>query len=133
MIIEKEELMKIIGENKRIVIVGYPKCGKTEISGLITDREVIHSDDFIKEVNWKDTPDFLIKLLNSKEIYAIEGIQCFRLLRTGIRNSSYFPDIVIYVNPRYPAYPNHIATRKMLDTIWNEYLAMNPKCTISFI
>lgn len=109
----------------KIVVVGFPWAGKTELVNRIGDgREVIHTDAYIDRVPWKQQAEFFIELLKDKKRYFLEGIQGFRVLRTGLRDGNYKPDLIVYVRSTYPAKPKHLAVRKTLRCIWNEFLDM---------
>jgi len=95
----------------RIAIVGYPRVGKTFVSGMVDDRTVFHADDYIGR------EEFLSRELKGREHFAVEGVGVFKMLRSGLD-----VDLVLYVKPKFQPWPKHDAQRKALDTIWQQYL-----------
>lgn len=87
------------GENK-IVIVGLFATGKTtlvnEIIKFHPDYKVYHTDDFIQY-----QPNLQMKFLYNKlmldkpQKFIVEGCKAYSLLRTGLRENNFFPDLVI--------------------------------------
>lgn|SRR3990167_6858907 len=112
------------------IILGYPKSGKTKFSSRF--ENVIHSDDFIKDFNFKDALYALIQKIHGKD-YTVEGIQGFRLFRKTLELNDDVPDEVYYINPKYPAMEQHKVTRKGLDTIWSDCLRINKSTKIFYI
>ena len=106
----------------KIIILGYPKSGKTKFSSKFSD--VIHSDDFIKDYDFKSQIYVLMSQIQGKD-YVVEGIQGFRLFRKMLELNKDIPDEVYYIKPKYPALPEHERTRKMLDTVWRDCLILN--------
>lgn len=118
----KELINKILSFDK-IVVVGFPKTGKTSISKKIfNNREIVHTDDFIDKCNWSLAPKVIIESVADKEIFIIEGIQGFRVLRKGNRENIFKADCVIFLKPKFLSLPEHISMRKTLTKIWEDFL-----------
>ena len=112
---------------KKIVVVGYPNSGKTKIAVDLASAlklEIINTDDFMNRYKWEDQPDKIIEKLSKKNGYVVEGIQCYRGLRTGEENRTYKPDIIINVISQQPTQKEHIGMIKTLHKIWRDYCNM---------
>lgn len=48
---------QLLTQHQRIAIAGVPGAGKTTLSKLVTDRPVIHTDDYIKDSRGRDDWD----------------------------------------------------------------------------
>lgn len=76
---------------KRIVIVGGPKTGKTTLAEqlmLSTDLEidhVFHTDDLIGTHTWADVPEAIIEWMRRPGPWVIEGVQTARGLRRWMK------------------------------------------------
>lgn len=90
-IVSFSELEDILEANDIIGITGYPGAGKTTLSKHGSNREIIHTDDYLK-YNHKIIPDLIIRDLKQKDRYIIEGTQVTRLLSRG-----WEPDVLIVV------------------------------------
>ncbi len=77
-------LRALLAENKKLAIVGGPDTGKTELAGLVTDRPVIHTDDWL-DMLFANVPDAVIEECEKHESFVLEGnIQAARCLRRGL-------------------------------------------------
>lgn len=143
------------GENK-IVIVGLFATGKTtllnEIVKMNPDFKVYHTDDFLQY-----QPNLQMKFLYNKLMldkpkrFIVEGCKAYSLLRTGLCENNFHPDVVIncvasegtrqqrYLQPdRWYRGRHSLANKtglkdfKAFDnqyrTIWNEYLRLLNGC-----
>lgn len=108
----------------KIVVIGLPKSGKTEFVKQFKDREIIHTDAFMISHTWKEQPEAIIYHLKIRGKYIIEGIQCYRLLRTGAKDGTYKPDLIINIFTRSVIQLEHKAMTKTLRKIWRDYLGM---------
>lgn len=117
---------QLINEIKRfdkIVIVGFPKTGKTIISDKIfDDRKVVHTDDFIDKSSWDKAPEDIIRSVRDLDCFAIEGIQGMRVLRKGNRLGIFKADAIVYMKPKYEVMPEHESMRKGLTKIWIDFI-----------
>lgn len=117
-------VLKEIEKYNKIVVIGYPKSGKTITSNKISkmlNYEVIHTDDYINIYSWADQPIELIKIIKEKEKYIIEGVQGYRVLRTGAKLNIYQPDLVINIISKYNILEKHKAMKKTLNKIYSDY------------
>lgn len=82
----------------KIAITGYPGSGKTTfVNKLKFDMGKFHTDDFIEEWAFKELPTHLINHLRLHDNYVIKGVQVARMLRTGAREGTWIPDLVIWM------------------------------------
>lgn len=115
-----------------IIIIGHPKSGKTKISKMLKNKlniELIHTDDFMETVSWKEQATFFLNMLKSKKRYILEGVQGYRVLRTGARNG-WGPDLAINITSKYPAMLKHQSMVKTLDKIYRDYKSLKMKCIV---
>jgi len=90
---------------KKIAIVGRVGVGKTHLAGELMaeyKHDIIHTDDYIEKSDFKDAPNYVIDVCNKwiKKKYIVEGVQVSRMLRTGLRDDSWQPDVVLFVECR---------------------------------
>lgn len=141
-------------DEKIIVVVGLFATGKTTVTNEITkmnpDIKIYKTDDFI-QYSQPLQPRFIMNriMLDKPERYLIEGVTGYRLLRNGIKENNFYPDVVIhcvctdgtrqdrYLKPdRWYAGRHSKATKiglkdfkafdNMYRKMWEEYLA-SPK------
>ncbi len=124
-IIQKAEVV----EDKKILIVGYPKVGKSNYSERF--ENVIHTDSYIK-LDFKKQIYQVLEDIQDKDKWVIEGIQGIRLFRKMLQLNQNLPDKVIYLRPKYPPDENHKSTRKMLDTVCEDCLRLNKETKIIY-
>jgi len=125
---DSNELLKFAEKYNKIVVIGFPKTGKTTLSNQFNSDKytIIHSDKY-KSYPYKDQVYLLINELKSlaQKNFVIEGVQCFRLLRKieELKLSNIRPDLIIYChqNQITPKYQNFI---KGLTKIWNDYISL---------
>lgn len=117
---DKNELLK---EYKKIVVIGYPHSGKTTLvnSWNVTDRIVVHTDDYIKE-GFEAGLYSIMDTIKEAESYIVEGVQGYRLLRKLVQYNLPQPDIIIICISSAECLPKHKSMRKALNTVWNDYL-----------
>ena len=87
------------GENK-IVIVGLFATGKTtlvnEIIKTRPDFKVYHTDDFLQYEQNLQMRFLLNKInLDKPRKFIVEGAKAYSLLRSGAKDNSFLPDLVI--------------------------------------
>lgn len=97
-------------EGKNILIIGYPASGKSHVCNKLADKcpthKIIHTDDYMQHgfeqslyVLLNDVKeDPLSRSSASFRPTLIEGILGYRLLRKGVEQDNYYPDIVIELN-----------------------------------
>ncbi len=109
-------------EHKKILIVGYPRAGKTKYSESFDG--VTHTDNYMK-FGFKEQIYEILEDIKDKDEWIIEGIQGIRLFRKMLQRNESLPDLVVWIKPQYPADEKHIGTRKMLDTVWKDCVGLN--------
>ena len=82
---------------KNVLIIGLPGSGKTYlIDRLKTDGHiVIKTDDYINYGFEQSLYRVLEDIIKANGKTIVEGVQGYRLLRKGLQQNSYYPDIVI--------------------------------------
>ena len=114
---------------KKILIVGYPKVGKTKFSESFKD--VIHTDSYMK-LDFEKQIYQILEDIKDKDEWVIEGMQGIRLFRKMLQLNQSLPEQVIYLKPKYPPEEKHKSTRKMLDTVWDDCLKLNKDTEIIY-
>jgi hypothetical protein len=120
-----------------IVICGFTKTGKVLIAKKLAEnlkRRLILSDDYGFE-NYTSFYDDVINLYNQKIPIIVEGVLCFRLLRKGLKEDTFHPDLILKTECsestiRYfyqkdgegDKIDRVLSFNKSLNTIWEEYL-----------
>lgn len=134
---EYDELIKLVGKSKIIVIVGPPCAGKTTLANALkenfNDCMFMHSDDYIK-YGFKESVYKMLEDINNSVFnkIVIEGIQTARLLRKGVEQESFYCDLIIKFELDLPVLekryferekkPYPMATLKAVNTVWCDYL-----------
>lgn len=112
----RSEELKAYLSNKKIVILGASKTGKTTLSSEITDRPVIHTDQFLR-YTFDDVPFKIIESVKGLDSYCVEGIQCARALRKGLA-----ADVVIVLKKAMvPQSDKHLSQWKGVEKILSEW------------
>ncbi len=110
-----------------IAIIGRPEAGKTTLAdklGAMKGCRVIHTDDFIKKMTFKDAAGEIIKLCNEeKSPYIVEGVQVARMLLTGQKEQTWKPDLVIYVNAATAPDPKHKGLATLTQKAYQDWMA----------
>ena len=120
------KLRNVLAAYKRIAITGAPRTGKTTITQQVTDRPVIHTDDWMREP-WTDVP-LLVKAAceQEPEAFVVEGVQVPRTLRKGLE-----VDAVVYLTtPQVPQTQLQINMGKAVGTVLSEWAATHPNVPI---
>ena len=129
-------------ENKSVLIIEKPGSGKTTLSKKIKkenpDHVILHTDDYINLGYEHALNKIILDIQRVRKPLIIEGILGYRLLRKGLKENSYLPDIVIeinisdsdvkkiYENERNPKKLNHVLSMiKSNNTVLKEYKEMN--------
>lgn len=119
----KNEWADIFRSYKRVVIIGFPRVGKTEFCEELKDvikPPIIHTDDLI-EHGWNESLDHLCDMTCDLHRYVIEGVLGYRFIRRMVREDQTEPDLVVIIDPRYPVEEKHKTMRKTLTTILNSF------------
>lgn len=80
----------VLAHYPRVVIAGGPGTGKSTLAAHVTDRPVIHTDDWAGKP-WAEIPrSVMTAVARAGDRWCVEGCQAARALRKGLR-----PDVVI--------------------------------------
>lgn len=120
-----------------VVIIGLPGTGKTfltsELSKQFPDYRVIHCDDYLKFGSNEDFNKLSQDVINYKGKQIIEGSLCYRLLRHGVTDNNFFPDLIIVVlateSERYRRRPDKQYSQmdRIYRSIFRDYWAMSKR------
>jgi adenylate kinase family enzyme len=129
-------------ENKSVLIIGKPGSGKTTLARKLKKENpnhgLLHTDYYIG-LGFSKSITEVIKVINEvNRPLIVEGVMGYRLLRKGLKENSYLPDIVIeinisdsdvkkiYANERNPKKLDHVLNMiKSNNTVLKEYKEMN--------
>jgi predicted ATP-binding protein involved in virulence len=112
----RTEELKAYLSNKKIIILGASKTGKTTLSNEVKDRLVIHTDEFLK-YNFEEVPFKIMDAVKNVDSYCVEGMQSARALRKGLK-----ADVVIVLkNAMAPQTDKHLSQWKGVEKIINEW------------
>jgi hypothetical protein len=119
-----------------IVVCGFTKTGKVTIAKKLAEqlkRPLIISDNYRSE-KYDEFVDEVLTHDRNKTPFIVEGILCFRLLRKGVRENVFYPDLIIKTNCNEATIkyfyeiegekskiPRALSYNKGLNTIWDEY------------
>lgn len=121
-------LKTIIKTHKRIAIVGGPLSGKTTLANYISDRMIIHGDDFMY-MDWSKQSAYMVEITRPLNKFIIEGVQIPRALRKGM-----VVDVVIYLNHSFGTLNNkQQSMKKGMDKIFNEWKVKNKDIPIYYL
>lgn len=112
---------RVLDRYPRVAIAGPPKCGKTTLALLATDRPVVHTDAFIDK-GWAEQPAIIIDACRDLSRVLVEGIQVGRALRKGLK-----VDAVVWLDrPHAQLSEGQERMAKGVATVFREVTATNP-------
>jgi hypothetical protein len=117
-----EVFARLLDQHQRIVIAGGPRCGKTTLASLVTDRFVLATDDYMN-LPWADVPNLINAKLVDMPAFVLEGVQAGRCLRKGLK-----VDCVIWLSA--PMTTTNKAQRSMakgIEKVFNDWLSLSPE------
>jgi hypothetical protein len=77
------DFLEFCRTHKRVALAGGPRCGKTTLSKLVTDRPVIGTDSY-RGIPWEDIPGQMIRDIAGHKNFVVEGVMVARALRRGL-------------------------------------------------
>jgi len=105
-------------KHKRVAIAGGPRTGKTLLAAAMAgERYALSTDDYIKTTAFEDVPDEVMRELQGRDSFVLEGVQVARCLRSGLR-----VDAVIVLEEAFEEKPEHASMRKACATVFAEWL-----------
>lgn len=129
---------------RTIVVIGYTKTGKYPISKKLSSAlnyPLFVSDNFInpsdRSQSLYDMMGYILPHYKQQKPLIVEGVLCFRLLRKGIQQNNFFPDLIIKTkcddktikhfykkDGEEHKIERALSFNKGLNTIWKEYLTL---------
>lgn len=126
-------LKDLIGK-KKIAIAGRPRVGKTTLANKLSKElgipKIIYTDDLIGEVSFEEAKKVLLELVKDEPRYIVEGVQVCRMLRQGMRDETWEPEIVVHVEATHRPLRKHKGLASLNDKALKEYMAMSPKAKL---
>jgi chloramphenicol 3-O-phosphotransferase len=120
-----EDLIVSMPPGARMVAIGgVPMSGKTTLAEGFQQHgwEVVHTDDYLSRFPQQTRPAQLIELVKNLRVHAarvvVEGTEVGRMLRTGDRTGTWFPDWILWRQPEARLH----GFAKGLQTIFADYL-----------
>jgi hypothetical protein len=125
---EFEALDKQLADAKTILIIGCPASGKTHLSQILAAsrpyHKVIHTDDYQKHGYGQALYEILSDIEKlDHHLLIIEGVQGYRMLRKGVQQNNFFPDVVIELE---------VTEHRMLQTYRKERAVQKQRYLNSF-
>lgn len=133
------ELAAILSRYPRIAITGAPRCGKSTISNLVTDRQVVHTDpndlkarfgepddetDWSKSQEvWNAAPAFIGQMCAGRDAFVVEGVTVARALRKGSINVD---AVILLTKPIVEQTPGQAQMGAQVLKIFEQWRAKNP-------
>lgn len=116
----QNRLRVILKRYDRIAITGGPRMGKSFLSKLVTDRDVIGTHDYTG-VPIPDIPAAIIAEVSDRARFVVEGVWVPRALRKGLAI-----DAVIYMTkPKVPRSPGQVSMAKGVLTVFRDWRLFN--------
>lgn len=127
----------------RIVVIGGPRTGKTTYAtklakelgvhlastGKRTEAEcgLVSTDNWMKKASWNDLPDHVIRDLQARESFVLEGTQAARVLRRWLRDTPDQPKldkVLVFNRPWVKRNGGQEAMAKGVKTVLRELLPL---------
>ena len=136
--------MDILNEMRgasKIVIFGRPTVGKSTLAKIwasTLNRQLIniqypliHTDDFIQEYkNPKELLEAVFDVIMPLDQFIVEGTHGVRVLRTGLRDKGWEPDLAIHVERQIVLLPKHKLGDGLTRKAKADWLALGPRCKL---
>lgn len=118
-------LTELLAKYPRLVITGAPRTGKTSLTLQVTDRPVIHTDDWLT-LPWRNVPEPVKVEAEKHASFVVEGVRAPDVLRHGLE-----VDAVLYLKtPKVEQTPEQINMGKGIDTVLAQWAELNPNIPI---
>jgi hypothetical protein len=112
----------LLAQYPRICIAGAPRTGKTSLTRQVSDRPVIHTDDWMHE-DWEQVPHLVAAACAGHEAFVLEGVRAPDALRMG----GVEVDAVVWLSR--PKVAQNAAQRGMgvgVHTVLEQWAALHP-------
>jgi hypothetical protein len=116
---------ELLAKYPRLVITGAPRTGKTSLALQVTDRPVLHTDDWM-HLPWRELPDAVKSESERLPRYVLEGVRAADVLRSGLE-----VDAVVYLTaPKVEQTELQSNMGKGVATVLAQWAALNPNVPI---
>lgn len=118
--------LDLLAQHSRIAVVGAPRTGKTSCTRQVSDRPVIHTDDWM-DWPWEEVPGLVAAACNGHESFVVEGVRAPDALRKG----GLKVDAVVYLSrPKVAQTPAQRAMGIGIHTVLEQWAALHPEVPI---
>lgn len=120
-------LLSLLNRYHRIAIAGSPRSGKTTSTNDVSDREVIHTDDFM-DMDWSALSSHVATKCNHMQRFLVEGVRVPHCLRKGMQ-----VDCVVWMGtPHVLLSDGQKTMTKACETIFREWRHENPETFVLY-
>lgn len=118
----------ILSKHPRVAVTGGPKTGKTTLCAGVTDRPVLHTDDF-KHLEWSEASQAVVLASNdTRGSLVIEGVAVPRALRKGMQVDA----VVMLDGAHEPLSKGQAAMAAGVWTVLQKWREANPDVLVYF-
>lgn len=117
---------ELLAQYPRILIAGPPRTGKTSLTRQVSDRPVIHTDDWMHH-DWEDVPAMVGAACAKLGAFVLEGVRGPDALRKGGVNV----ECVVWLSkPKVQQTPLQRAMGVGVHTVLEQWAALHPEVPI---
>lgn len=117
---------ELLTQYPRICITGAPRTGKTSLIRQVSDRPVIHTDDWMHH-DWADVPALVAAACGGLEAFVVEGVRA----PDALRNGGVMVDCVVWLSkPKVEQTQLQRGMGKGVHTVLEQWAALHPEVPI---